>query len=223
VSIPLLIIAGCAPKPSVIRRDRRVTDFIQEYNGAVGASSGAAKHWLGSGQGWGIGPRFAVAAERAYPVGLAWWASLAWRSHDLWDATRAFEDGSGQPLTATDLDGQQVLIWGGMGIQYTPDRGWGPPDFKLRILTRSTLAVDRVQTRMDIPASEGRARLATTALLIAPNRHRGLQAVWIARRDFRRLFGVAPTLAFDRAELGGGDRSRLSLRTHAAPETLVRF
>ncbi len=214
---------ACAPKPDVIRGERLVTDFTQEYNGAFGVAGGAARHWVGSGQGWGLGPQVAVVAERSYPGSLQWWNSAAWSWHDLQDGTRTFEDGSGRSLTAETFDGQQVLGWFETGILYTPDRGWDPGQLDLRLVMRGTLAVGGVQTRFDLPAGTGRTRIETRDLLIAPNGHLGLQGVYSERWCFRLLFGVSPLLAFDRAELGGGDNGRVTLRTHGTLESLVRF
>ena len=43
------------------------------------------------------------------------------------------------------------------------------------------------------------------------------------RKACRLLAGAAPLLTFDRAELGGGDSGRITVRTHATLESLVRF
>jgi hypothetical protein len=223
VTASLLLLLACAPKPSVIRGERLVTDFTQEYSAAAGASVGMTRPWLGSGQSWGFGPQAALAAERAYPGHLAWWSSLAWSSHALRDGSHTFSSESTPVMSAESLDGQQVLIWAETGIQYTPDRGWNQGQLDLRLLMRGTLAVGGVQTRLDVPAADGRARLETTDLFVAPNGHVGVQGVWAERWDLRLLVGAAPVVAFDRAELGGGDSGRVTLRTHATLETLVRF
>ncbi len=223
MSPTVLLLLACAPKPSVIRGERLVKDFTQEYNAAAGASGGAARHWIGSGQGWGIGPQASVTGERAYPGQLAWWSGASWSSHPLVDGSRAFASSDGGAVSGESLDGQQVLVWAETGIQYTPDRGWDPGPVDLRLLMRGTLAVGGVQTRLDVPAAGGRTRLETTDLLIAPNGHFGLQGVYAERWDLRLLVGAAPVFAFDRAELGGGDSGRVTLRTHVTLETLVRF
>ncbi len=223
--MPLLLVlaVACAPKPSVIRGDRLVKDLTQTYNAAAGVSAGAAKHWLGSAQGWGPGPQAGLVSERAYPGDLAWWMGVGWSSHALLDATGTFEGGHGEPLTDTATEGQQVLYWGETGIQYSPDRGWNTERLGVRLFMRGTLALGAIQTQMDLPYSGGRTRLETTDLLVAPNGHVGLQFIWKERWDMRLLCGAAPVAAFDRAELGGGDNGRVTLRTHATLETLVRF
>ncbi|GEM_PF-4519641 len=219
----LLLLMACAPKPSVIRGERLVTDFTQEYNGAAGAGAGWVRPWLGSAQDWRGGPQASLAAERAFPGHLAWWSGAAWSSHGLQGGDRTFDGSGTTPITASAVDGHQVLIWAETGIQYTPDRGWTPGPVDLRLLMRGTLALGGIQTRLDVPSAGGRTRLETTDLLLAPNGHVGVQGVWDERWDLRLLVGASPLVAFDRAELGGGDSGRITLRTHATVETLVRF
>ena len=219
----VLLLLACAPKPTVIHGERLVKDLTQEYNGGTGTSIGAARHWLGSDQGWGVGPQVSLAIERAYPGHLAWWSSLAWSSHRLTDGRALFSSESGEAISASSLGGHRVLLWSETGIQYTPDRGWRAGRLDLRLLMRGTLAVGGIQTVLDMPSVDGQSQLASTGLLLAPSGSLGLQSVWSERWDVRLLVGTAPLLSFDRAELGGGDNGRLTLRTHATLETLVRF
>ncbi len=217
------LLLACAPKPDVIRGERLVKDFTQEYNRAFGVAGGAAHHVLGSGQGWGFGPQVLVVAERSYPGSVQWWSAAGWGWHELEDGSRTFEDGSGHSLTGEAFEGQQILGWAETGILYTPDRGWDPGKLDIRLVMRGTLAIGGVHTRFDLPASTGRERIETRDLLIAPNGHLGLQGVYNERWCFRLLFGASPLLAFDRAELGGGDNGRVTLRAHGTLESLVRF
>ncbi len=223
VNASVLLLLACAPKPTVIRGERLVKDFTQEYNAGAGVSAGAARHWIGADQGWGVGPQVSLAVERAYPGHVAWWSSLTWSSHALQDGSGLFFSDSGGAVSPDALGGQRVLSWAETGIQFTPDRGWRAGRLELRLLLRGTLALGGIQTTLDLPSVTGQTRLATTDLLLAPNGHLGLQSVWSERWDLRLLVGAAPLLAFDRAELGGGDSGRLTLRTHATLESLVRF
>ena len=198
------------------------SDYRPDLRWSIAAKVGASRLFQDSENPWSVGPTVGLSFGRLFSPEMRLALADERTTHILENPGLAFEKGTGGALTADVARGHTRQHW--LHLSFL----WSPQVARVGSLTFSPTVeagVGALVTEgwLEVAGTEGRTLLTSHQTLPGTELGLGFLCMFTPTVGVRAGVNGLTLLAFDRAELGGGDHVRFALRLTPLLEVLGRF